>query len=255
MSETVCTKCDNEIIKNDEKLTICDCCGEVFHEKCADLAPSELRAIIIQKRNLLFFCSKCKNNFKKVPSIIEHLNEVLEINRKLLEENKKLQEMLSKHKDMNMEGNLNTVIQEINERQIRSSNIIVGNVQESSLNNHHARAKEDTENIKKILGNLSEEVTIKKTFRLGKFTNGKNRLIKVILSNSDEALKVLKNKKRINAPGILIFGDQTKMQKDQYLSVKSKLADLTRQGISNKKIQYINNIPTIVDVSPENKKN
>lgn len=252
-NKLLCAKCNLGVTEK-ESLAVCDCCSDVYHEKCSDLAASEIRAIIIKKRNLIYFCPSCKDNFKKVPKVIEKLNEAIKINEDLQEENKKLREILTDKENMDNKTDINVIIQEIYERQNRASNVIICNIQESSERNQLERAKEDTVNVKNILGKLTEEVTIKKTFRLGKFNSNKIRPIKVVLGNSEEALTILRNKNRIMVPGVIIFGDQTKIQKEYYQSVKNKLNELIANGEVNKKIRYVNNIPVIVDsISPVQK--
>lgn len=246
-----CDKCKLDISDKDS-FVVCDCCSIYHHEKCVELCPSEIRILALKKRNMIYFCSSCRMDFKKVPKVIAKLDEVLEINKKLIEENKKLREMIENGNSSN-ETNVNNIVQEIHERQFRATNIIITNIQESAEKNHLRRAEEDTNNVKRILGDFSSEVTIKKTFRLGKYDNNKNRPLKVVLNSSDEALYILRNKNSIKQPNINIFGDQTRMQRDYYLSVKNKLSEMVSQGINNKTIKYINNIPTIVNVSSAKK--
>lgn len=248
MDEKVsCDKCKLDISEKDS-FVVCDCCSLYLHEKCVDLCPSELRVLTLRKRNMIYFCNVCRMDFKKVPKVIAKLDEVLEINKQLVEENKKLREIIENPNHTN-ETNVNNIVQEIHERQFRATNIIITNIQESSERDHIRRAEEDTQNVKRIFGDLSAEVTIKKTFRLGKYDNIRNRPLKVVLNSSDEALYILRNKNSIKQPNINIFCDQTKMQRDYYLSVKKKLSEMISQGINDKTIKYINNIPTIVNVS------
>lgn len=251
--ETRCDKCKIEIYEKDT-FVVCDCCSLCHHEKCVELSSSEVRVLALKKRNMIYFCNTCRMDFKKVPKVIAKLDEVLEINKKLVEENRKLREIIN-NSDKLVEANLNTAIQEIHERQIRSANIIVTNIQESAERDHGRRSEDDTDNVNRILGVLSRQVKIKKTFRLGKFCGTRNRPLKVVLSNSDEALYILRNKKSIQVPNINIFGDQTKMQRDYYLSVKKKLADMISQGDNDKTIKYVNNIPTIVNKSVSQQSN
>lgn len=95
-----------------------------------------------------------------------------------------------------------------------------------------------------------------KTFRLGKYDKNKNRPIKVLLNSPEDAKNVLKNKKTIKVPSIIIFNDQTKMQREYYNDVKQKLNNLILSGDTSKTIKFINDKPTIVIKSPvQNSKN
>lgn len=57
---------------------------------------------------------------------------------------------------------------------------------------------------------------------------------------------ILKNKNKLAIPGIYIYNDQTKMQRNYYLSIKEKLKERTERGETDIRIKYVNNIPTII---------
>lgn len=244
MDKNLCIKCKDELTGK-ENIT-CDGCGEMVHEKCSSMASSELRAIVIKNRTLFYFCSTCKNAFKQIPTIIRNLNELIDINKTLKEENSILRQKLSEQKASNNELNNYEIVQEIQERQNRASNIIIYNINESGTKNKQEQVREDTDTITNILDNISKDVTVKKTFRLGKFSVDKNRPIKVILSNPEQAMIILKNKNKLAIPGIYIYNDQTKMQRNYYLSIKEKLKERTERGETDIRIKYVNNIPTII---------
>lgn len=217
----------------------------MVHEKCSSLATSEVRAIIIQKRSLLYFCQVCKGAFKQIPTLVKNLNELMDMNRTLKEENIMLKQKLSEQNASDL-GELNhfAIVQEIQERQSRASNIIIHNIKESGGKNKQERIREDTESTKNIIDNINN-VVVKRTFRLGKYVVGKNRPIKVILNSPEEALSILKNKHKVDIPGIGIYNDQTKMQRNYYLSIKEKLKERLEKGETNLRIKYMNGIPTI----------
>lgn len=250
-----CNRCEMEFTEADTAIA-CDSCAVAFHEKCSALCPSELRAVVIQKRLLIFFCDSCRGIIKQVPKMLKTIDDVLAVNRSLLEENKKLKDQLLEMNNsrVNMDIDQIGIIQEIEERQNRSSNIIIRNIQEFTGGNHLARAQHDTNAVREILNTLNMEVEVKKTFRLGKYFAGKNRPMKVILSGKEMVLRVLKNRDKVSVPGLIIHSDNTKMQRDYYRSVKQKFNDLLATGRSNVKIKYVRNVPTIVD-GPSNVKN
>ncbi|KAJ8945300.1 hypothetical protein NQ318_002757 [Aromia moschata] len=147
---------------------------------------------------------------------------------------------------------METYITEMQDRQNRMSNIIISNIKESNQTTRSSRILDDTNTIKAVLSPIDLDDTYKfKIQRLEKFDPEKNRLIKVILPSRDHALNILRNKNKITIPGVKIFGDQTKAQKEYYLHLKRQLTEL---GDDSKTIKYINNVPRIVSKSSTYKK-
>lgn len=281
MDENECAKC-MMVIQSDEQFVVCDACRSPFHatNSCSILSTTEYRALALKQRMVIFFCKDCRDIFKQTPVLLKKIttlqNEILNLNDEVKDLKQEVKNLNQKVKDLNEEnrsiktqletsnnsnnaadrsndGNsLSIIIQEIHQRQIRAANVIVCNIQESKEKNRLDRARDDTENVKKILGKLSEHVTVNKTFRLGKYSDNKNRPVKVTLSSTEEVLHVLRNKREITLPGIKVFADQTKMQQQYYLEVKNKLNVLLGQGETNKSIKYINGIPTIVELRQKN---
>lgn len=236
----VCSKCNI-----DAKSFNCDSCSSELCEACSGLAASEIRCLDLKKRKLIFLCENCQMGYKQIPVLIKKIEDLGAQVKKIKEE---------KNTTENNSLNNEQLISEFCERQKRASNIIMHNVKEPSQNTRSDRTTEDKKSVQEILKNIEVDTSNISVFRLGKYDQTKNRPIKVTFSNPHEALNVLKNKKEITVPSIRIFSDQTKMQRDYFLTVKKKLQDLTGRG-ENKTIRYINNIPTIVDISNQQRKN
>ncbi|KAJ8939633.1 hypothetical protein NQ318_012750 [Aromia moschata] len=116
---------------------------------------------------------------------------------------------------------METYLTEMQDRQHRMSNIIISNIKESNQTTRSSRILDDTNNIKAVLSPIDLDDTYKfKIQRLGKFDPENNRFINVILPSLDHALNILRNKNKITIPGVKIFGDQTKAQKEYYLHLK-----------------------------------
>lgn len=147
------------------------------------------------------------------------------------------------------------IMNELEDRQRRASNIIIHNVQESNDKTHLAKANQDTNAVRNLFSDIGMEVDIKKTFRLGKYAQDKCRPFKVMLGSMEEKLYIVKNKCKLNVPGIKIFSDQTKIERAYFLKIRNRLNDLIANGETNKTIRYINNIPTIVDKQGKEQKN
>lgn len=236
----VCSKCNV-----DAKSFNCDSCSSELCEACSGLAASEIRCLDLKKRKLIFLCENCQMGFKQIPVLIKKIED-LEVQIKKIKDERNI----TGSNSLNSEQ----VISEFCERQKRASNIIMLNVKEPSQNTRSDRTAEDKKSVQEILKNIEVDTSNVSVFRLGKYNQSKNRPIKVAFSNHQEALKVLKNKKVITVPSIRIFSDQTKMQREYYLNVKKQLQDLKDRG-ENKTIRYIHNIPTIVDISNQQRKN
>ncbi|CAH1099411.1 unnamed protein product [Psylliodes chrysocephalus] len=70
-------KCDVSLTKED-KVKNCDSCVDPFHlEECSGLCASEVRAIVLQKRENFFFCDECVFAFKKSPCSSTRLTDAL----------------------------------------------------------------------------------------------------------------------------------------------------------------------------------
>ncbi|KAL3275112.1 hypothetical protein HHI36_019883 [Cryptolaemus montrouzieri] len=77
-------------------------------------------------------------------------------------------------------------ISEILERQRRASNIMIANVKEATADKGIERKEEDTNCVKELLKDFSVDMLNIKVFRMGKQAQGKNRLIKVVLSHPED---------------------------------------------------------------------
>ena len=87
-----------------------------------------------------------------------------------------------------------------------------------------------------------------KCVRLGKFSNSKNRPIKVELKCNSDVMLVLRNKKKLT-DGVNIQSDSTPMQRDYLKKLREKLSAIQESGDTGKTIRFINKVPKIVDVS------
>ncbi|KAG5863799.1 hypothetical protein JTB14_025151 [Gonioctena quinquepunctata] len=144
-----CTVCEKDV---GDKFAICDSCHCIQHpvEACTGLSSSELRAVIIQKRTLVYFCQECRTSFKNIPTLLREIKsfkteftslkkEVDELKNEMKtwkDENKNLKSEMTMLKEVikNTNENENTVtisnenvIAEVLERQKRENNVIVAN--------------------------------------------------------------------------------------------------------------------------------
>lgn len=235
-----CTGCN---INKPEYYT-CDSCKRPFCVICSELNPDEIRCLSLRKRKLLFFCNDCDNGLKQVPLLIKEVSE-------LKKEVEKLKGNNQNNDYSNIQNNLNNVeiISELEERQKCAANIILTNIKESSAANRQNRIQDEQRAVKEILQKTEIQITDFHLQRLGKYDPNKNRPIKILMPNKHLAVQILKNRDKINIPGVKLFSDQTKMQRNYYLSLKQKLEEFRKNGDDSKTIKYINNMPKIVEKS------
>lgn len=187
----------------------------------------------------MFLCEECEQGFQNVPELIEKLKKAEE-RLETLEKN-----MNNLKNEASIGAECEEFISELLERQKRASNIMIANIREAAAERGVDRKEEDTNSVKDLLKDYNVDLNGIKVFRVGKPVEGRARLMKVIMNNSEDALRVLRSK-RNKGNTIKIFSDQTIKQREYYLSVKNKLDAIHAEGDTSKIIKYINNKPTIV---------
>lgn len=60
----------------DEDYYQCDICSRSIHPLCSSLTGSEKKCMPLQKRLLIFACEECKEVLKKIPSLLQIMEEV-----------------------------------------------------------------------------------------------------------------------------------------------------------------------------------
>uniref|UniRef100_A0A6P7FVK1 Uncharacterized protein LOC114334520 n=1 Tax=Diabrotica virgifera virgifera TaxID=50390 RepID=A0A6P7FVK1_DIAVI len=190
-----------------DKLVACDSCHITVHpnETCTGLAASELRAVIIQKRTLNYFCSDCRLSFKSVPKLIREIETLRSEVSSLKSEIKKLKE----NKDATS-SSAEEVLNELHERQKKANNLLIFNLQEPNT------ATDDINQVKSILNTISNNLINSNNIKISRFGNrNKNghRPLRVIMSSSMDAHAVIKNKHICRDKKIFIQLDQTSLQR------------------------------------------
>ncbi|CAH2108466.1 unnamed protein product [Euphydryas editha] len=129
---------------------------------------------------------------------------------------------------------------EVNDRNLRSKNIVIIGVPEPKATNNIDRKEMDKKEVMKIItminSECSEPVNI---FRLGKYNSNKNRPIKVCFNNSEITKHILRNRKKMNNDKINIYSDQTPQQKSYLKTVKKEYENRIKKGDKNLVIKYI----------------
>lgn len=128
---------------------------------------------------------------------------------------------------------------EIQERQRRSTNILLFNLPEKGS---------DLADVQGIIHDMAilDSPTISKVLRTGKQNKNGWRSLKVVLSTPQEVGLILKNRAKLKGTNVYVSADLTTRQRELERTVKDELEDRRSKGETNLQIRYSNGIPTIV---------
>ncbi|KOB66566.1 putative tick transposon [Operophtera brumata] len=116
-----------------------------------------------------------------------------------------------------------SIINEMQERERRSKNIIVVGLPELTNGDDCVRNTEEINLVKKILKDaLSINAKVAKVMRLGKFITGKVRPMKVILESPQVVKEILKNKNKL-PENVRVYNDQTPTEKNVLKELSQEL--------------------------------
>lgn len=198
----------------------------------------------LKKRILRFLCQECNSGLLQIPSIIQSIRELkTEIN--LLKSTKTNESSVPTPSPI---INMNEIIAEMNERELRKKNIMIFGLPED-LNNTQADRGTALEILKSAYPNAPDNF---KLFRVGQVSanNTKPRPLKIILTSPEESIQILRNVKEIRSKqkfsNLVITSDKTPNQTLQYKRLKEELITRTNNGETNLKIKYFNGEPKII---------
>jgi hypothetical protein len=144
---------------------------------------------------------------------------------------------------------------ELNDREYRSSNVIFFNVPESTSRNNADRKNHDRMKVVSVLSaaNLSEN-DLKTFYRLGNQSKNNKRPIKVVLTNKELAVKILKELDMKVLSGVdpslaelSLTRDRTPNEIKHLKDLRTELAHRTQNGEKDLTIKYVNGVPKIIN--------
>lgn len=148
--------------------------------------------------------------------------------------------------------NSEQIINEVQERNNRQKNIILGGIQEQSSSNASERQSLDMAKVMNILLNIVSDTPAPiKIFRIGKHDPKKNRRVKVCFDTQNAAIQLLRSKANLPA-GIKIYSDQTPCQQRLMLNLQRELARRSQDGETDLIIKYVKGIPKIIKANSKN---
>lgn len=139
------------------------------------------------------------------------------------------------------------IIDELEDRRNREKNVIIFNLEEAEGENLSDRQSHESNKVTELISSIDDTVDLNniKYVRLGKYSLDKMRPLKVILSSKDDALKILKSRRKAGEP-LKINSDLTPMQRNHLSALRLQLEELNNNG-ANKAIRYVKGKPQIVD--------
>lgn len=248
-----CLKCNKVFI--DDSCCECDGCKLKIHYTCADLTASEIKCIQLKtKRTLKFFCDICLEGLRLIPVLQRQLNNLEtkfdDILKKMGDDQTKNVDSISSTEPL---FNIEAFVAEMEDRKIRANNLMVYNLKECDSNSVEEKAKQDANEITKIIAPTFTE-NIKKVIRIGKHSNI-TRPVKVIFNSSNAVLETLKNKNKITYPNIKVSSDLTLNQRNYLKKLRDQLEQRKSKGESNITIKYIHGVPKIIKTKEASQKN
>lgn len=248
----VCFKCNKDVAASNS--CECDGCRLKFHYACTELTASEIRCLELKaKRTLKFFCEVCQEGLRLLPIMqkkIDSLESRLDLLINKLDTQSVPVAPINKTADDIIDYDL--FISELEERKRRANNIMVYNLPESTSTNFEDKINDDLTNIITATSNISPDIIINKTIRIGKI-GSKPRPLKVILNSSDTVLKILKNKTKLNHPTARVSSDLTSIQRNHILNLRTQLENRKANGEVNLTIKYVHGVPRIVTSANTNR--
>lgn len=207
----------------------------------------EIQCLKVKERRLIYYCNSC-SDFKEQLATLNGLREtVAELEKEVKSLKGANVNNLGVVSDCAQNLDVTQIITELQDRQSRESNVLIFNLEESTITDRQERRRAISANLCSIIHSIDDSIDVSniKFFRLGKYVEGKIRPLKVTLSSKVDALAILKNKKRISG-NLKIQSDLTPMQQKHLRDLRAKLRDLN-QGGENKTIKYIKGVPQIVN--------
>lgn len=242
---TAACSCCNKVFKTN-LLIKCGVCKKTFKHSCVDITLEELRILNDNSKGYDWSCINCRdfgNELKDLKSLIVKLQNDIQA---LKSENSYSRSTI--HQD-----NFEEILEEMHQRNIRKSNLVIFGVKEQdqellALN----RAELDKTEIVNILHAIDPEANVLniKPIRLGHFNTTKIRPIKISLDDEKHVhniirkVNILKNNRTYK--NISVSFDRTPRQIEHYRTVKKEFIERKEAGEHNLKIKYVKGIPKII---------
>ena len=245
---TVPCACCNKSFKPNLMIK-CSVCKKMFKHSCVDITLEELRILSDNNKGYDWSCKNCRN-------FGNELRDLKTLILKLQNDICDLKSGQSDGRSLLKEDNFEEILEEINQRNIRKSNLVIFGVEEQDKElSASARIEQDKAEVTKILRVIEPDLNTQniKPIRLGIFNNTKNRPIKISLNDEKHVnnvirkTNILKNNRAYK--NISISFDRTPRQIEHYRQLKKELKEREDSGEQNLKIKYVKGIPKIISLN------
>lgn len=230
-----CIKCGG-VIHDGVKALQCDFCGEWVCLLCTALPQQVYDAVVDNViPNFIWSCDTCVS---AVPTIKNLSRMLQDVKSEQGESRKQMNELHTRVDSIekSLDDKIQTAIDDYRDRETRKCNIILHNVPESDCEQPKERKEEDESIVVTMLNdslNLAE-VKLESVIRLGKKSEGRNRLTKVTLDSvksKREILNAAKNLKGIEEwSNIFITPDMTPKEREKNKELREELKRRRENG-------------------------
>jgi hypothetical protein len=147
-------------------------------------------------------------------------------------------------------------LSEMEDRRIRSKNVIMFEVPESSSDLSFNGMSEDMQSVANVMKEIegANELQISRVYRLGRKVPDKVRPLKVEFKSSDQAKFVMMNKVKIPKE-IRIKRDLTMCQRKEIADLWKEIEERRGKGEDNLTVRFVNSIPKITQAHHRSSKN
>ncbi len=234
-----CAKCKKSVKKNDSGLA-CEICETWYHAECVSMSEDEFRDFEKNEvgQKMHWFCPDCEKGTLSMLKTVKRLEQrqskleeetekvkasVQDQNKKIDEQNVKI-DVIEKNIDKRIDAKVEDRLSEDKEREKRSLNIIIHNIEEpgASLSSQQ-KIVTDLRVVSEVMAaHMDMEVEVTECIRLGKPREGpgKPRPLRIRVKDQNTKSTILRNSPKLKSVpdpkvnSIFINPDLTLMQRD-----------------------------------------
>ena len=237
----------------------CDRCRGWVHQKCSDLDSSQYSMLSqLPNPSVRWVCPTCHKQSKqdndpndrlaaneaKIDTLMLLIHTLQTQNTTLQTQNTAIIKMLEKldnRMEEKVSEHVRESVEEERERESRRNNIIVFNLRESAGGEKEERSADDQKKLDDLFKDIGTDLTgqnlsasILETKRLGKYTEGRDRPLKVIFADTEHKIKILKKAKNLKESRkfskIGISSDKTLKERKEDERLRKELGERRKGG-------------------------
>lgn len=238
-----CVSCSKNCSENDS--VTCDICKKPVNVNCAGLSKNEVDCLRSKRRKIHFYCDRCD-----IVDTVLKLKEEVELLKKSLNETKNQVQADNVIGDRPDKFSFDDVLDEFEDRSLRSTNLIVYGLPESLSAAENDRKVDDVNICKELLvfENDDYSLNLASCYRLGKPNPNRIRPIKLCFASKEIVNKILKTYKPKNR--VYLNRDLTPRQRNVNHRIRQEYHRRIEQGENGLKLKYRNGVLTIISSAP-----